>query len=460
MTATLSFHGGAGTVTGSRHLLRAAGTALLVDCGMFQGEKTLRERNWRQPGFVPRSIDAVVLTHAHVDHSGWLPRLVREGFGGPVHVTPATADLADLLLRDSAEIQEEDARYANRKGFTRHRPALPLYTVEDAVRAIRRFEVVDYGVWTELSPLVRFRFANAGHILGSGTVEVEVRQEQPLTVLFSGDVGRYGAPLVRDPDPPPRCDVLVIESTYGDRHHEGPPVEERLAQLLRRVVSTGGVLLVPAFAVGRAQQLIVHLQHVMDAEPALDMPVHVDSPMAVDTTRIYLRHPEERGLETVELLSADRPVYGKAVFLHRTQEDSLRLNGLKGPRVIVSSSGMLTGGRVLHHLRRLAPGPENTILLPGYQARGTRGERLARGERFVRVHGVDVPVRAAVERISGLSAHADSDELMRWVRALPPPRRTFVVHGDGDASAALARRLEAELGFACETPGLGDTFEI
>ncbi len=458
--ATLSFHGGAGTVTGSRHLLRAAGKALLVDCGMFQGLKELRERNWQPPGFDPRALDAVVLTHAHIDHSGWLPRLVREGFRGPIHATPATADLAELLLRDSAHIQEEDARYANEKGFSRHRPALPLYTAEDAERALKRFAVVDYGAWSELARGLRFRFAPAGHILGSGTVEVEVAEREPLTVLFSGDVGRYDAPLVGDPTPPARCDVLVIESTYGDRQHPTEPVQEQLAAALRRVADARGVLLVPSFAVGRAQQLLLLLHRAMEAEPRIAMPVHLDSPMAVDTTRIYRRYPEECGLEAVALRSGTSPIYTKQVFLHRTQEESIRLNALSGPRVIVSSSGMLTGGRVLHHLRRLAPQPENEILLVGYQAPGTRGRDLERGAPFVRVHGRDVALRARVCKVSGLSAHADQDQLLRWVRDLPPPRRTFVVHGEPDAARALAARLAAERSFACETPGLGDSFEL
>lgn len=459
--ARLTFHGGAGTVTGSRHLLETSHGSLLVDCGMFQGTKELRERNWRGPGFDPRSVDAVVLTHAHIDHSGYLPRLVRDGFRGPVHATPATADLADVMLRDSAKIQEEDAEYANKKGYSKHAEALPLYTVDDAVAAIRRIQVVDYGEWKELRRGLRFRFQPAGHIVGSGLVEVEiVESADTRRCVFSGDVGRYAAPLVSDPTPPPPCDFLVIESTYGDRDHPEEPVDVQLERVLRKITDTRGTAVFPAFAVGRAQQLVYYLRRIMAANPSLALPIHVDSPMAVDATRIYSRHPEEPGLGEIDFRPGSSPIFGANVFLHRTQAESMRLNDLKGPRVILSSSGMMTGGRVLHHLRHLLPEQNNVVVLVGYQAPGTRGARLKHGEKFLRIHGQDVPVRAQVVEIGGLSAHADASQLVRWVRDLPPPKMTFVVHGDGDAPAALARRLHEELGFPCTTPGLGDSCSL
>jgi len=454
----ITFHGGAGTVTGSKHLVEHDGTRALIDCGLFQGRKELRLRNWQAPGFDPRAVGAVVLTHAHIDHSGYLPRLVKDGFEGPVYTTPATADLVDLLLRDSAMIQEEDAEYANRKGFSKHKPALPLYTVRDAERAIGRIEAVAFGEWASLGPGVRFRFVPAGHILGSAFVELE--PEGGPRVVFSGDVGRYDAPLVPDPTPPPACDVLVIESTYGDRTHPKTSIQEQLRVQLTDVVKTGGTLLIPSFAVGRSQQLLVLLNEVMQADPRLALPIHLDSPMAVNTTRIYERYPEESGLEQLDLRPGSARIYGPNVYLHKTRDDSMRLNDLTGPRVIVSSSGMLTGGRVLHHLRRLLPEARNRIVLAGYQAPGTRGWRLQQGEQRLRMHGRYVPVRAGLASISGLSAHADSDQLLRWVRDLAPPRVTFVVHGDEDAAAALARRLSNERGFACEIPGLGDGFEL
>lgn len=459
--ARIGFHGAAGTVTGSRFLVESGRRRVLVDCGLFQGPKELRARNWAPLPFAAKSVERVLLTHAHIDHSGYLPRLVRDGFRGPVHVTRPTAELAQLLLRDSAMIQEEDAAYANRKGFSKHRPALPLYTLADAERALERLEVHPFGEWAELGRGLRFRFVPAGHILGSASIRLDVEEDGRTTrLLFSGDVGRYDAPLVRDPAPAEPCDVLVIESTYGDRTHPAAPVEDQLAELLRRVVASEGTLLVPAFAVGRAQQLLVHLRAAMEREPRLALPIHLDSPMAVDSTAIYRRFPEESGLEELELRSGAQPVFGRDVYLHRTQEESIRLNSLAGPRVIISSSGMLTGGRVLHHLRRLLPGERNVLVLSGHQAEGTRGWLLQRGARSLRIHGQDVPVRASLAELSGLSGHADSDQLLRWVADLPAPRRTFVTHGEPAAARALAQRLTRERGFACEVPDLGDTAEV
>jgi metallo-beta-lactamase family protein len=279
-------------------------------------------------------------------------------------------------------------------------------------------------------------------------------------LLFTGDIGRPAAPLVTDPEPPEPCDVLVIESTYGDRRHPPAPIEEQLEAVLARVIASRGVLLVPAFAVGRSQQLLVHLHAVMRRRPGLRLPVHLDSPMAIDTTAIYRRYPEERGLEALDFGPGSSSVFGNHVYLHRTREESVRLNRLEGTRVIVASSGMLTGGRVLHHLRRLLPEPRHCVVLAGYQAPGTRGQRLEAGERTLRIHGEDVPVRAGIASISGLSAHADAEQLVDWARPLPPPARTFVVHGEPEAAGALARRLEADLGFRCTAPGLGEGFEL
>jgi metallo-beta-lactamase family protein len=458
--ARLSFHGGAGTVTGSRFLVEHAGRAVLIDCGLFQGRKELRERNWAAPGFDPAALAAVILTHAHLDHSGWLPRLARAGFRGPVVCTPATAELARILLADSARIQEEDAEYANRAGYSRHRPALPLYTAADAQRALERIETLDFGERRDLATF-RLRFTRAGHLLGSAMAHLELGSGAVRRRLsFTGDLGRPAASLVTDPEPPEPCDVLVIESTYGDRRHPEAPVEAQLEGVLARVVASRGVLLVPAFAVGRSQQLLVHLHAIMRRRGELRVPVHLDSPMAVDTTAIYRRYPEERGLEELEFGPGSSAVFGGHVYLHRTREESMRLNRLEGTRVIIASSGMLTGGRVLHHLRRLLPEPRHCVVLGGYQAPGTRGQRLEAGERTLRIHGVDVPVRAGIASISGLSAHADADQLVDWARPLEPPARTFVVHGEPQAADALARRLESELGFRCAAPGLGEGFEL
>jgi metallo-beta-lactamase family protein len=459
---SLCFQGAAGTVTGSRFLLEVGRAKVLIDCGMFQGVKALRERNWADPGFAPASVDAVLLTHAHIDHSGWLPRLASLGFRGPIHCTPATAELADLLLRDSAHIQEEDAEYANKKGFSRHRPALPLYTVKDAESAIRRLRRTPYGEWFDVVPKVRARLRPAGHILGSSLVDVEVADRSPpLRLLFSGDVGRYDAPLVPDPTPPGACDVLVVESTYGDRTHPPEGSGPKLVELLKQAAARGSTILIPAFAVGRAQQMIYLLRQAMESGAAPEMAIHLDSPMASDATAIYQRYAEEHGLESITLDRGGKTLFGHGVYLHRTREESMRLNPLKGPRVILSSSGMLAGGRVLHHLRRLMPDPNNFVVLAGYQAEGTRGRLLRDGATKLRMHGEDVPVRATVTEIPGLSGHADADELLRWLKAAtPPPKRTFIVHGEPASAAALSDRLTKELAFHCTVPEHQQCFEL
>ncbi|MFT7541127.1 MAG: metallo-beta-lactamase family protein [Gammaproteobacteria bacterium] len=458
----LSFHGGAGTVTGSKHLVEHGNASILVDCGMFQGRRELRERNWRPLAFSPAGLDAVLLTHAHIDHSGYLPRLVKDGFKGRIYCTQATAELVELLLRDSAMIQEEDAEHANRRGYSRHKPALPLYSVEEAVKALGHLHAVDYDEWLEPAHGVRFQFFRAGHILGSGMVQMECEREgeEPLRLLLTGDIGRYDAPLVPDPSPPPPTDILVVESTYGDRTHTKVPVEAQIESVLEKIKESEGQALIPSFAVGRAQQLLLLLHNVMERRPELAFPVHLDSPMAVNTTKLYQRYPEERGLEAVDIKSGSSKIYGDRVYLHRTREESMRLNDLRGPRVIVSSSGMLSGGRVLHHLRRILPSKRNVVVLAGYQAPGTRGWRLQQNERRIRVHGRDVEVQASVSSISGLSAHADSDQILHWAKDLAPPRRTFVIHGEPHSARALAARLESELNFPCETPELGDGFEL
>ncbi len=468
----LTFHGAAGTVTGSRFLLevgagRTSGgdtpetvRRVLIDCGLFQGQKELRERNWSGPGFDPHAVDAVLLTHAHIDHSGYLPRLVRDGFRGPIHCTPATADLIEILLEDSARIQEEDAEYANLRGFSRHHPALPLYTVDDAKAVPPLCACEAYGRWFEVVPGVRARFRQAGHIIGSGSIQVEVARPEraPLRLLFSGDVGRYDAPLVPDPAEPLETDVLIVESTYGDRTHPPEPVVAQLESILARIVETQGVALFASFAVGRAQQL-AYLLHRLQSERGWRVPVHIDSPMAVDATKVYRRYPEEHGLEAVRFLSGAASVFGSNVYLHQTKDESIRLNDLVGARVIIASSGMMTGGRILHHLRRHAPDPNAVIVLGGFQAPGTRGASLQAGEPTIRVHGRDVEVRAEVRQLSGLSAHADRDELLRWLGPLPPPRRTFVVHGEASAAAAFAATL-GERGHTALVPAIGDAFDL
>jgi metallo-beta-lactamase family protein len=461
MTLHLSFHGAAGTVTGSRHLLTHGGRRTLVDAGMFQGLKALRLRNWEAPAFDPRAVDTVLLTHCHIDHIGILPRLTKQGFDGPVRCTPATAELAGLLLPDSGRLQEEDAQYANERGFSKHSPAEPLFTEADAVAALRLFEPVPYGTWTDLGAGARARFHNAGHILGSACVEVRAPAGgREVSILFSGDVGRYDAPLHLDPDPRCPSDVLVIESTYGNRHHDDVPFLDQIRQAFLRTFRRGGVVLVPAFAVGRTQQVTLVLRKLMEAGDLPEVPIHIDSPMAVDATAIYQRHLHDRNLDDDIVRDGESRIFPRNVRYHRTVDESRALNRMRGPAVIVSASGMLAGGRVLHHLKQRGPDPRNCILLVGFQAAGTRGRSLQEGQRTLRIHGMDVEVRADVVNVDGLSGHADADELIAWAHSAGPPRLTFVVHGEPDASAVLAGRLRKELGGRVMIPALDEKADL
>ncbi|MBI4161854.1 MAG: MBL fold metallo-hydrolase [Acidobacteria bacterium] len=459
----LSFHGGAGTVTGSRHLLEADGKRILVDCGLFQGLKELRLRNWDRPGFDPGRVGALLLTHAHIDHSGYLPKLVREGFSGPIYSTRATRDLAEILLLDSARIQEEEAEYANRKGFSKHRPALPLYTQADAKRALRQFRPVPYRRWVDIGSGVRVRFLQAGHILGAAMVEVEAdgKSGGSTRLVFSGDVGRRDMPLHRDPAPPPAADVLVVESTYGDRLHEKVPVEDQIRVPFGIVFERRGVVVIPAFAVGRAQQVTLILRGLINAGKLPDVPIHIDSPMAVDATEIYSRYMDEHHLDCCVGEDGGSRLFPRNVHFHRTVEESRRLNRMKGPRVIVSASGMMTAGRILHHLSQRLPDRRNLLCLVGYQAAGTRGRWILEGGRSVRIHGLDVPVRAERLVIHGLSGHADRDELLGWIgSARKRPRAVFVTHGEPAAAAALAAAIERKFRAKVFVPRLGQGFDL
>ncbi len=462
MSHFLSFHGGAGTVTGSRFLVETGNARFLVDAGLFQGLRKLREMNWTKLRFDPAALDFILLTHAHIDHSGFLPRLTQQGFRGPIYATGASLDLSRLLLMDAAKIQEEDAAFANRKGFTKHHPALALYTSKDAERAISLIEPLDCGDWIEPASGVRASFKNAGHILGAAMIELRLRTSRAeLPMVFSGDVGRYGAPLHSDPDPLPECDFLVMEATYGDREHDSKPMGDQIREAVASAIDRHGTVLVPSFAVGRAQLVTLLLRRLISSGELPEIPIHIDSPMAVDATRIYGKHLRDLSLDS----AGDQDGFGrlvpKNVQFHRSVEDSKRLNQLPGPRIIISASGMLTSGRVLHHLKRLLPDERNLILLVGYQAAGTRGRAMIDGARTVRVHGEDVPVRARFVPIGGLSAHADRSELLRWVRSQPkPPRTIFVTHAEEKASSAFARLLKSELGVQAIEPVLGERFDL
>ena len=401
----LTFHGAAETVTGSKYLLEADGARVLVDCGLFQGLKQLRLRNWAPLQFSPASVDAVVLTHAHIDHIGYLPRFVRDGFRGPVYATPATDSLAELMLLDSAHNQEEEAEYANRKGYSKHKPALPLYDTRDAKRAMTHFRTVHRGEWFSPAEPIWVRYQDAGHLLGACSMEVEVRTgKRPLRIVFSGDVGRYDAPLYYDPQEPPQCDYLICESTYGNREHPQVDVLDELTTIVNDAIGRGGVILMASFAVGRAQQLIYLLQVLMDAGRIPKIPVVLDSPMAAAGMEIYRYYASQHDLSEGLAVRPDFQFNLDHARVTHSVQESKELNKMRGPGVIISSSGMMTGGRILHHLRQRLPHERNTIMLGGFMAAGTRGRALEEGARVIRIFGGDVPVRAAIVGLSELSA--------------------------------------------------------
>lgn len=457
---TLRFFGAAGTVSGSRHLLEHHGKRVLFDCGLFQGEKRLRERNWLRFPVPADTIDAVVLTHGHIDHSGWLPRLVREGFRGPIITSRATADLLGLLLYDSAKCQGEDAEYANRKGYSKHSPALPLYEERDVERTLRLVEPVDREHWFSPMADVRARFHDAGHMLGSSFVEVEAGGDAPLRILFSGDVGRYDAPLYNDPVPPPPCDVLVCESTYGDRDHPPARPLDELEHATREAIERGGMMLVASFAIGRCQQLVYLLRTLMAAGRLPQIPVWIDSPMAVEATEVFRRHVEEHDFSEARMAGVAESLVSPWVRMARTAEESKAINAHEGAGIVIASSGMMNGGRILHHLARRLPDPRTTVLVAGFQAIGTRGRALVDGAQRLQIHGRDIPVRAAVRRVDALSGHADRHELSRWLGSMPAPRRVFLVHGEPPAASALAAHLRASLGWDATIPAIGDSFDL
>ncbi|WP_298232127.1 MBL fold metallo-hydrolase [uncultured Azohydromonas sp.] len=448
----LTFLGAAGTVTGSKYLVEHRGRKLLVDCGLFQGWKALRELNWEPLPFRARDIDAVLLTHAHLDHSGALPLLVRQGFTGPVLATPATADVCRLLLPDCAHIQEEDAAFANRHHTSKHHPAQPLYTMDDAQRALNHFETLPPHTRTEVLPGLTAELRRAGHILGASSLALEA---DGRTLLFSGDLGRPDDPLMRAPEGAPRADWIVIESTYGDRLHSPEDPMAALAEVVTRTAARGGTVLVPAFAVGRAQLLLlmIHRLRQQGAIPAL--PVFLDSPMAIDMTALYQHYPQEHRLSPQECAGMCT-----VARMARTPQESRALSSVRYPSVVVSASGMATGGRVLHHLAARLPDHRNTVVLVGYQAGGTRGARLQAGERSLRMFGQDVPVKAEVVSLGGLSAHADAAQLLQWLRTTSRPRRVFITHGEPAASDALRQRIEHDLGWPATVPLMGRTVEL
>jgi metallo-beta-lactamase family protein len=476
--ATLTFLGAAQTVTGSKHLLSVNGRRVLVDCGLFQGQKALRERNWHNLPFDAASLDAVVLTHAHLDHSGYLPKLVAAGFRGRIFCTPGTLDLCRLVLPDAGRIQEEDAREANRHGYTKHQPALPLFTEADAFHAIERLQPVGYDRPIEILPGIEVDFIPAGHLLGSAYARMRViganvatpvggsdtadRSTSDLRILFGGDLGRYGRPVLPDPAPVAETDILLVESTYGDRQHEQDDEGERLAETIRTTAHRGGKVIVPAFAIGRTEEVLYWVKRLEEQKRIPVLPVFVDSPMAVDALKFYSDRRDEldaelgaaggralRTFATTRFQTVDSPQHSKEV------------TASKMPSIVISASGMATGGRVLHHLKAALPDARNTVLFVGFQAEGTRGRQLVDGARVVRIHGAQVPVAATIVKLDSMSAHADQREILRWLHGFTrPPRMTYLVHGEPGPMAMLKQVIEAELKWPAYMPTLGESVEV
>ncbi len=462
--ANIQFLGATRTVTGSKHLLEVGGYRVMVDCGLFQGLKQLRLRNWEPFPVNPASINSVILTHAHIDHTGYLPRLVRDGFDGTVYATPATVELSRIMLPDSARLQEEDAEYANKSGSSKHHPALPLYTEKDANAACRLMESVNYHKRIELTKKLSFEFVTAGHILGSGFVlfDVECNDGAVRKVVMTGDLGRYNEPIIHDPSTVEDADYIVVESTYGDREHVEFDVKARLAEIITETVKRGGQIVIPSFAVGRTQLLLYLIRELEDENRIPIIPVYVDSPMASSATRLYLSHKEDHDLEMKDLMDDRRnPLATQRFNLARTRDESKAITASEESAIIISASGMATGGRIMHHLRKRLPDERNTVIFVGFQAEGTRGRRLLDGEPEIKIFGQYVPVRAKIERLENLSAHADSKEILRWLGGFKhAPKKLFLVHGEPKAQESLKQKIVEKFGWSVEVPNYLDKFEL
>jgi len=445
--------GGAGTVTGSKYLIENGEHRLLIDCGLFQGFKILRLRNWERFPVDPHGINAVLLTHAHLDHTGYLPLLIKQGFAGPVFCSGSTAGFCEILLPDSGHLQEKDAEFANRHGFSKHKPALPLYTLKDALSALKQLRPIEFGQPLNLPGGAAVVFRRAGHILGAASIQLDWNGK---TIVFSGDLGRYNDATMVDPVGVANADYLVVESTYGNRRHDARDPEEAVAEIIGRTVARGGTVVIPAFAVGRAQSLLFHLHRLKTFRRIPDVPIFLDSPMAVDASEIFCKHVADHRLTEREC----RDACAVAHYVQTVEESkALTINSM--PKVIISASGMATGGRVLHHLKSYAPDGKNTILFAGFQAGGTRGAAMMGGADSIKIHGEYVPVRAEVKNLEMLSAHADADEILRWLKGFKtPPRTTFITHGEPTASDALRLRIEEELGWTCIVPDHGQPVDL
>lgn len=465
--ASVTFYGGVGSVTGSKYLLESNGKKVLVDCGLFQGIKELRMRNWQDPPFVASEIDAVIITHAHIDHTGWLPRLVKLGFNGQVTTSRATGDLLKILLPDSARLQEEEADYRNRHQLTSHTPALPLYDERDAKAALLALRPVpNDGQPYEICDGIRANFLVAGHIMGASLVLVEMDNARPdgssVKFLFSGDLGHYDQPIVKDPAPPPDCDYLMCESTYGDRLHGETDSETQMARIISEAAKRNAPILIPAFAVGRTQEVLYMIRELEEQKRIPVLPVIVDSPMAAQATQVYNRWHEEHDREYASLLAHKKhPLRTASMQTASSREESKRLNEMKGSRIIISASGMMTGGRVLHHAMRILPNENATVVFVGYQAAGTTGRRIQDGEREVKIMKNWIPVRCHIEKVEGFSAHADWKAVIRWLSGLnTTPKMVFTTHGEPEAAEAMAGHIRDEFSWNVVVPEYEQTIEL
>lgn len=450
----IKFLGGAGTVTGSKYFLEIDGLNILVDCGLFQGLKALRLKNWEKLPLDVSKIDAVILTHAHLDHAGYVPKLIKDGYRGKIYCTKGTFDLCKIMLLDSGYLMEEEANYANRKKFSKHKPALPLYTLSDAEDSLEHFVPIDYGTTFKLKGNVSILFKNAGHILGASTVMVH---DGVKSVTFSGDLGRKDNPIYLDPDAPLASDYVLIESTYGNRAHAVTDPMKELEDVINSTIEKGGTVIIPAFAVGRAQLILYYLYQLKKQNrlPST-LPIYLNSPMATNVTKLFCEHPYNHKLGT----KACDEVFSVATYV-RSVEDSIALNQNSFPKVIVSASGMITGGRVVHHIKEFAPNPRNTIIFSGFQAAATRGEKILSGAKSVKMLGEEVAIRCRIYSMESLSAHADGDELVEWLKSMPRrPEKVFIVHGEPDQSQALKEKIEKELEVSAVVPELEQEFKL
>lgn len=462
--AHLQFLGGANTVTGSKFLVDTGGTRFLVDCGMFQGSKELRLRNWSEPPVKPSSLDHIFVTHAHIDHIGMLPVFVREGYEGEIWCTPETLELTKISLADAAHLQEEDARFANKQGFSKHKPALPLYTLEDVEKCIPRLRPLPHNKPFGFADGSQLQFHDAGHLLGSSMVEARLANGNGgfTTVVFSGDLGRYQALIDTDPYVMERADYLLVESTYGNRLHPNEDGPHELADIINETAKRGGSLVIPAFAMGRTQIILYTLRELKAKGIIPDLPVYVDSPMAISVTELYCQHIEDLSPQAREVYrqTGKCPVYCPNLHFLHSKDESQRLNNMSFPSIILSASGMATGGRVLHHLKFRLPDPRNSVLFVGFQANGTRGQILKDGAREIKIHGELVPVKAKIYSIDSFSRHADATEIMRWLSGFKvPPRKTCVIHGEPQASASLADDIR-KLGWKVSVPNYLETYTL